>query len=254
MRQRDPAVGRQPSESGPRKVPEPIRQSRSTTILDMAMLYVSKTGAVLVGMLILPQFSRLLGADQFGVVAVIFSFQALLLILDLGMSTLVSRDLAASDVVGESFLVWRTGELVVSALYAVLIPTVVLLSHFVNTGLSPIQLVAALLLFWALTVQNIGQAALLARHHFVTAGGIQLIGVLARGIATLLALRFVAADLTVFLAAQLTFAIAQTIVTRMRCVQLLVSQVAGATALSGRRVASGPVTPRKPIRRVRASS
>lgn len=181
------------------------------------MLYVSKSGAVLVGVLILPQFARLLGAEQFGIVAVIFSFQALLLILDLGMSTLLSRDIATSEANSEASTAWRTAEAVVSGLYVVLTPAALLVSSFVSTGLSPTQVVVAMLLFWVLTVQNIGQTALLAKHHFVAAGSIQFVGVAVRGISTLLALRFIAADLTVFLLSQLVVATGQTVVTRYCC-------------------------------------
>lgn len=196
------------------------------------MLYVSRSGAVLVGILILPQFTRLLGPEQFGIVAVIFSFQALLLILDLGMSTLLSRDIAASKANGESLTAWRTAEAVVSGLYVVLTPVALLLSSFVSTGLSPIQLLMGMLLFWALTLQNIGQAALLAKHHFAAAGSIQFVGVAVRGIATLLALRFIAADLTVFLLSQLVCGTGQAVMTRYWCARVLRS-----TSEKGNRVA-----------------
>lgn len=211
------------------QVESPTR-SRAKVTIDLAMLYASKSGAVLVGVLILPQFTRLLGAEQFGVVAVIFSFQALLLILDLGMSTLLSRDIAASEN-SESSTAWRTGEAVVSLFYVVLTPVVLLLSCFVRTGLSSIQLLMAMLLFWVLTVQNIGQTALMAKHHFAAAGSIQFVGVAVRGIATLLALRFIAADLTVFLLSQLFCATGQAVVTRYGCSLFLPS-----TSAKGKRV------------------
>lgn len=60
----------------------------------LLILYASKTGALVVGLLILPQFSKLLGPSLFGVVAVILSVQQLLLTLDLGMSVVVGRELA----------------------------------------------------------------------------------------------------------------------------------------------------------------
>lgn len=197
-------------------------RARSRTMLDMAMLYASKTGAVLVGIFILPQFNHLLGAQQFGVVAVIFSFQALLLILDLGMSTLVGRDIAAADpAAGGAVASWRTAEMVISAFYVVLLPLALLSTSFMDMPLSPGQVLATLLLFWAMTVQNIGQAALLAKHHFIEAGSIQVLGVATRGVVTLLALNIVGANLTVFLAAQVTCSLAQVIATHIRCAQLL---------------------------------
>jgi O-antigen/teichoic acid export membrane protein len=181
------------------------------------MLYLGKTGAVLVGMLILPQFSRLLGPEQFGIVAVIFSIQALLLLLDLGMSTLVARDVAAAPSEADGYAVWRTGETVVTALYAALAPVTLLLSPWLPTGLSLLESVGCLLLFWMLTLQNVAQSALLARRQFVSCGIVQVAGVLARGIATLLCLKFFGANLSVFISTQLLFSIAQTVAMRVLC-------------------------------------
>lgn len=191
-------------------------------LLDMAMLYASKTGAILVGVFILPQFNRLMGAEQFGVVAVIFSFQALLMVLDLGMATIVGRDIAAAEPHSpEAFRLWRSAETVIGAMYAVLVPIAFAAKALLGLPLSSLELLGTLLLFWSLTIQNIGQSALLARHHFVDAGGIQVTGVAARGGITLLALMYIDATLSVFVAAQLACALLQAAVTHIRCRQLL---------------------------------
>lgn len=211
MREQDAAV-----------LPTITSRSRVGALLDMSMLYASKTGSILVGVFILPQFSHLLGADQFGVVAVIFSFQALLLMLDLGMSTLVGRDIAAfGSRSSEAITSWRTAETVISAFYLVLLPLALVSLRLIDINLSSLQVLATLLLFWALTLQNIGQAALLAKHHFIDAGSIQVVGVATRAVVTLLALNFIAANLTVFLVAQVACALTQLIATHIRCTQLL---------------------------------
>jgi len=79
------------------------------------------------------------------------------------------------------------------------------------------ELLGILLLFWALTMQNIGQSALLARHHFIDAGSLQLVGVLVRGLVTWLALLTVEASLSVFIASQVICALLQFGATHIWC-------------------------------------
>ncbi|WP_191623405.1 lipopolysaccharide biosynthesis protein [Pandoraea fibrosis] len=211
------------------------RLRRSRSLLDMAMLYASKAGAIIVGIAILPQFNRLLGAQQFGVVAVVLSFQALLLILDLGVSTLVSRDIAATDREHASeYQVWHAGEQVITWLYAVLLPLVLIGGHFFGSALSSLDLAIIMILFWSLTVQNIGQAAMLAKRRYVAAGGVQVVGVLLRGGITLLALVWLGANITVFLLAQTVCAVLHMAATRLCCRHML-SIVGGVSQTSVRR-------------------
>ena len=190
----------------------------SQRMLDIAMLYASKTGAVLVGVLILPQFNRLLGAEQFGVVALILSFQALLMVLDMGMSTIVGREIAAlGNLAPQAMRTWRMAETVLCALYVALTLVALVAWGLLDLSLSLTQLLGILLLFWALTMQNIGQSALLARHHFAEAGCIQLLGGVIRGLVTWLALQWIEASLSVFIASQALCALLQYGATHLRC-------------------------------------
>jgi len=179
----------------------------------------------LVGVLILPQFNRLLGAEQFGIVALILSFQALLIVLDLGMSTMVGRDIAALDAhAPQAYRTWRMAETVLSVMYAALALVALLAWPLLDVSLSQAQLLGVLLLFWALTMQNICQSGLLARRHFVEAGGLQLLGVLIRGLATWLSMLWIEASLSVFIISQTLCALLQFGVTHMRCHQRLASK------------------------------
>lgn len=188
--------------------------------LDLAMLYASKSGAVLVGIFILPLFQKLLGPGAFGVVAVILSLQAFLIAMDLGMSAIVGRDLAAEDDRGASMTTWRHAETVLHCAYAVFLPLALTVNAVLPlSSLSPLQLIACLLMFWALTVQNVGQSALLARRRYLEAGLIQTAGVLGRGLFTLLALHYVRADLDVFVIVQVVCSLIQLLVTRWRCLR-----------------------------------
>lgn len=187
-------------------------------ILNMAMLYASKVGAILVGILILPQFNRLLGPHQFGVVAVILSVQGLLLMMDLGMSTLVGRDVAAFGSDGETAAhSWRDSHSVLTGFYLAMAPFAWLLNLASGMPLTGLQLAACLLLFWALTLQNVGQTALLAARRFSAASSIQLVGTLARALATLAALNMLGANLTVFAATQALCAVLQWVATDAFC-------------------------------------
>ena len=198
---------------------------KSRRLLDVGMLYASKTGAILVGVLILPQFNRLLGADQFGLVALILTFQSLLMVLDLGMSTMVGRDIAALDKnAAYALRTWRIAETVICILYATLTPIAMAAWGLLEHSLTLPQLLGIMLLFWALTMQNIGQSALLARHHFIDAGCLQLLGVLVRGLATWLALLTIEATLSVFIASQALCALLQLGATQLRCRQRLAAQ------------------------------
>ena len=93
---------------------------KSANILDLLMLYISKSGAIVVGVFILPWYQQLLGASAFGWVALIFSLQTFLIMLDLGVSTIVGRDIAASENAESPKLVWRAGEWVLHSLYLIL--------------------------------------------------------------------------------------------------------------------------------------
>jgi len=189
--------------------------------LDLALLYMSKVGALVVGLVILPQFNHLLGIDQFGVVAVLLSIQALLLALDLGMSTLVARDVAAHSADHHATAIsWHTSETVLTAFYLLLAPVAYFLNLAANQPLTSLQLAAALYMCWALTLQNVGQMALTAARRIVTGSLVQLGGVLLRALITLLALHTVEANLTVFIVTQALGAILHWQATRICCWRL----------------------------------
>lgn len=190
-------------------------------MLNIAMLYVSKVSAIVVGILVLPEFNHLLGPQQFGIVAVILSVQSLLLMLDLGMSTLVGRDVAASGAgLMDGSQSWRTSNFVITAFYVAMAPAAWLLNSIFEEPLTGLQLAGCMVMFWGLTLQNVGQIALMAAHRFATASGIQLVGVLARAVVTLAALRMFGTDLSVFVTAQALCVVLQWCCTHIACRRL----------------------------------
>lgn len=205
------------------------------SLIDMAMLYASKAGAVIVGVLILPQFNLLLGPEQFGVVAVIFSLQALLLILDLGMSTIVGRDIAADDSSRQASVdIWRSAETVLNVSYAALGVALISVASLIGVSLTLPQMLLTLVLLWALTQQNVAMSALLAKRRYLDTGIIQLAGVLARGVGTLAAMKVIGVSLDVFLISQCVLALAQYVVTWVHCNRVLsIDGVVGRVTLEG---------------------
>lgn len=191
-------------------------------MIELGLLYASKSGAIVVGLLILPLFNRLLGQELFGLVALIFSLQAFLVVLDFGMSTMVGRDLAVADAtLAQRYATWRAAEAAISLVYAAILPFAVLGAWLWNGELGPAGALACLVLFWSLTLQNIGQSALLARHRFTTAALIQVGGVLARNGLTALALTWIAPSLFCFVITQAVIALLQMLVTRWSCLAVL---------------------------------
>lgn len=192
-------------------------------IFNMAMLYAGRTSGVLVAFFFLPLYSRLLGAEQFGMVAVILSLQALLMMLDLGMSTLITRDVAAgeSSPAGLVKLI-RTAEISLSGFYFILlVGTAAMKTMGGLPGVDFVTALAAVTLFWLLVLHNLYYSAMLARRLYTSASLIQAVGVIIRASATAFVLANGYATLTAFIATQLTLAAVHCWVTRWYCMSLL---------------------------------
>ena len=210
-------------------------------IFNMIMLYAGKTSGVLVAFVFLPLYSRLLGAEQFGMVAVILSLQALLVMMDLGMSTLVSRDIAAreSDATGLIKLI-RTAEISLSGFYFILLVSTAAVKAM--GGLPRVDFVtvlATVTLFWLLVLQNLYYSAMLARRRYASASVIQTVGVIFRASATAIILANGYATLTAFIAVQLVFAAIHCGVTRRYCISLLQLRTASTLKDSKPRLVEG---------------
>lgn len=199
----------------PRSILAPLRNWRR--LLDLGLLYASKSGALIVGVFILPWYQRLLGADSFGAVAMVLSLQAFLLMLDLGTSTLVGRDVAATDDSQAHQATWHAAELLLHIFYAGLLVVALIANTLCGAPLPTIQIVLCIIFFWSLTVHNVGQSALLAKRRYASSGCIQISGVLGRAAVSLAALTYIKADLTTFFVAQAATGVAQMIVTSWIC-------------------------------------
>lgn len=190
-------------------------------LIDLGLLYASKSGGVIVGVFVLPWYHRLLGPEEFGAVAMVLSLQAFLLMLDLGTSTLVGRDVAASLDARGNVVTWRAAEWLLHIVYAILLLVALSVNVLIRSPLAPLQVFLCIVFFWSLTVQNVGQSALLAKRRYAVSGSIQVVGVLGRAAITLIALTYISAELEIFLAAQVFTSVAQMMVTSRFCRRVL---------------------------------
>lgn len=194
--------------------------------MNMAMLYGGRVSGLLVAFVFLPSFSRLLGPEQFGTVAVIFSFQALLVMMDLGMSVMVGREVAVASASPARSLVKliRTAEFSLTAFYVILLLMALLATGLnVISGLSWATVVGTVFLFWVLVLQNLSYSALIARREYMRGSLVQIVGVLVRACASLAVLWFYSATLEAFVLTQLVCGAAHWVITRYIGLKLLAS-------------------------------
>ena len=198
----------------------------------LAMLYCGRLGTALVGILLLPIFSRLLGPQEFGVVAIILSTQSLMVALDLGMAIVLGRDLAGLPAGAQSrgHAMFSHAERNLVRLYGTLMVVALIASRFMALPLAPLDIAAVVILFGAATHQNVAQVSLLARQDYAWVGINQFAGIVLRNVFTLACMQLIAANLTVFVLSQSLGAGLHALCTRWRLVRLL---PAGATSLKG---------------------
>ena len=184
----------------------------------LMMLYAGRMGTALVGLLVLPLFNKLLGPEQFGVIAILLSLQTLLVILDLGLAISIGRDVASLS--AEQLPLVRAmlfhAEKVLAVLYAGILLFTLVARLFFDMPLGFSGLLVTVLLFGAITHQNVCQVALLARQDYAWAGVGQLMAVLLRHLLTLACFHLFAATLDVFLYTQCAGAVLYAWLTRTR--------------------------------------
>ena len=197
----------------------------------MAMLYTGKTSGVLVAFFFLPLYSKLLGAEQFGTVAIILSLQSLLIMIDLGMSTLVSRDIASGESVSVGLVkLILTAEISLSGFYLLLlIGSVVMKLMGGLSGLDFITTLAIVTLFWLLVLQNMYYSAMLARLNYIDGTIIQVVGVLIRAIVSWYILANYSATLSTFILTQLAISAAHCLLSRHYLLNLMRSRLSART-------------------------
>lgn len=178
-----------------------------SVIGNMLMLYAGKTSSLFVAFIFLPFYSRVLGPEQFGIVAVILSLQALLVMMDLGVSTLVGREVAVASMAGTSCIkLIRTAELNLSVFYGVIFIGALCASSLgLMASVGGLVVLGAVLLFWILVLQNLYYSSLIASRDYAVGSLVQIVGVIVRACVTAYVLSFHSASLEAFVFTQLAF-------------------------------------------------
>lgn len=183
----------------------------------MLMLYAGKMSGILVNLVFIPIYTVSLGSEKFGLVAVILSLQALLMMLDLGLSTLVGRDIAANQLPSKKlFQEILCAESTLILFYtAVIIAFSALYFFDINFGLSLFNIWTIILTFLCLVIQNLHYNAIVSKRSYNLASALQLIGNLGRAGSTAYVLYFVSPTITAFILCQFFGAAIQAIIARM---------------------------------------
>lgn len=192
----------------------------SAAIVNMAMLYAGKISGVLVAFIFLPFYARNLGTEQFGIVAVVLSLQALLVMMDLGMSTVVGREVSVGSANADASIskLISTAEIGLTAFYTlILFAAILAFSTGIFSNISLIVTLGIVVLFWSLVLQNLYYATLIAQRNYSIASLLQILGVGARACLTAYALAFVSATLEAFIITQLIGAVLHGWATRYFC-------------------------------------
>lgn len=195
--------------------------SRRKNFLDLISLYISKTGGIALGIIILPWYQTLLGTYAFGLVSLILAVQAFMLMFDLGMSTLVGRDIAHSP--NNKFIQvnFFSSQIVLHIFYGTVF-IAVLIGHFFWANFEFWrQIEVAIILFWAVTIQNLYQTALLADKKYALSAWLQAGGSFAKASITIVCLKIFTASFDTFLLAQLFVSLLHLALSYLICLKVL---------------------------------
>lgn len=190
--------------------------------LNLLLLFAGKTAGLLVGILFLPMYHRLLGTAEFGVVAVILSLQALLTMMDLGMSTMLGRDAAISGDLTGTHKLLMAAEGSLSIFYLVIGAAAFLAAVaglFGSIGI--VTVVTVIVLLWALVLQNLYFSVLLAKRSYAVASTTQIVGSLIRAFSSAYVLSYISSTLEAFLLTQALCAIGHAALSKYFCQKLL---------------------------------
>jgi O-antigen/teichoic acid export membrane protein len=196
---------------------------RSLNLGQLLALFLSKTGAVIVGILFLPLYHQRLGPAAFGVVAVILSIQAFALMVDFGMSVLVGRDIAHPNAHAQGpGAIVRIAEKAISTVYALILGAAMAYCVIATKPAHDVVIIGGCVLLVLFTVlQNVEQTALLADKQFIVGSVVQVGGVIFKALLTAAALMYWAASVQTFVIVQAGTTALHFLTTRHYCYKFL---------------------------------
>lgn len=189
---------------------------------ELLWVYLGRSSGLIVNLVFLPLYSRWLGAEAFGIVAVVLSVSSMLTVLDLGTTQRVTNGLANTGHPGSQRLFLLASldlclRLVAAGLASLALAVVVALGG-VDIGIT-VALAAGLL--WAQWRLNLHLTALQASHEVRAAAVVGLGGLGLRGGASAMLLWQFGAGIDAFLLTQATITFALVAACRARLRWLL---------------------------------
>lgn len=181
--------------------------------LDVAAVFASRMGGIVVSLIFIPIYTRLLSPAQFGVIALLLSLQAFFLVSDLGLATVLARDtaIARGDPAALAAATYdrRRGELVMAGF--VLLVAAAALAGVELRGEAGVledvgRVVAATALIALLVLLNVSQLCLNALGHYRFTGALTTIGTIVRAAVSAIVIARVSASVDAFLWSQLVVA------------------------------------------------
>lgn len=179
-------------------------KNRKSTVMSMLMLYLGKASGLLITLFFIPFFHKIMGSAVFGYVAIVLSMQALLTMLDFGLSTLVGREFSARQL-SESALRKLVDNAVLALLlfyFALLLFGIVGNFFWGGESISVVETVVAVLFFLFMVLQNIYYVATVSSQDYRLASLLQIIGNVIRAVATACALQFISPSFLCFVLSQ----------------------------------------------------
>lgn len=185
----------------------------------LMLLFSSKLGGLLIGLVFVPVFNNNMSADSFGFVALFMTLQALVLLLDFGLSILLSRytALSISEENSISKIYWFNSEVIISAFYFILLFLLLVIKNF-NAEFFPdinsYQLCLIVFSLWATILQNLCQTLLLAGKRFTISSLTLIGGNILRVGGSALVVKFISPTIDAYIISQTILSIILLIVTR----------------------------------------
>lgn len=179
-------------------------KNRKQGLASMMMLYSGKASSLLITLFFIPFFHKILGSQEFGYVAIVLSMQALLTMLDFGLSSVLAREFAAKQMKPVDLRsLLQTAILALTIVYSTIIVLIIFADvalPFFKTRKSDIYL--SILFFFFMVLQNLYYTATLANQEYLIASGVQIFGNITRAIVSALLLKFVSASFFCFISTQ----------------------------------------------------
>ncbi len=158
----------------------------------------------MVGFFFMPIYSKVLGPESFGQVALLLSLVSAALTLDFGTTTIIGRDAADSEVSQrKGYEQYLSAILLLIIFYSCTYVIYFPLSFVYGWGdFDELTMLSTLLLILSLLIQNVSVSYLNGLKEFKVSGGLLFFSVVLRGVVTLVAIKYISNDIFVFILSQ----------------------------------------------------